>query len=173
MTHERVYTTLDKSSWGPGPWSDEPDKVQWKDETTGLPCLAVRNGRGGGNWCGYVGVDATHPLYEKHYDTAHDLAGGYGGDPGTGISVHGGLTYADHCAHSTDESQGICHVPDPGEPDDVWWFGFDCAHSMDFTPGIASRYRDWPAIPGEIYRTLGYVREEVRRLARDLARVAA
>jgi hypothetical protein len=33
------YRTIDKSQWGPGPWQDEPDKKQWQDEATGLPCL--------------------------------------------------------------------------------------------------------------------------------------
>jgi hypothetical protein len=37
------WTTIDKSSWGNGPWQTEPDKAQWQDEETGLPCLAVRN----------------------------------------------------------------------------------------------------------------------------------
>jgi hypothetical protein len=34
---ERVYTTVDKSEWGAGPWNDEPDKVQFTDKETGLP----------------------------------------------------------------------------------------------------------------------------------------
>jgi hypothetical protein len=50
-TTEREYRTIDKSAWGPGPWTDEPDKVQWTDTATGLPCLAKRNPRGG-HWCG-------------------------------------------------------------------------------------------------------------------------
>ena len=27
------------------------------------------------------------------------------------------------------EASFICHIPGPGRPKDVWWFGFDCAHS--------------------------------------------
>jgi hypothetical protein len=33
------YLFLDKSEWGAGPWQIEPDKVQWQDNETGLPCL--------------------------------------------------------------------------------------------------------------------------------------
>src|SRR5437868_4216905 len=35
---------------GPGPWWDEPDKVQWIDPATDLDCLAVRGPFGA--WCG-------------------------------------------------------------------------------------------------------------------------
>lgn len=42
----QTWTTLpDKAGiWGTGPWVGEPDKAQWEDETTGLPCLALRYG---------------------------------------------------------------------------------------------------------------------------------
>lgn len=35
------YRTIDKTAWGDGPWLNEPDKKQWQDVETGLPCLAV------------------------------------------------------------------------------------------------------------------------------------
>ncbi len=56
------YKFVNKSTWGDGPWQNEPDKVQWTDQDTRLPCLAVRNGRIG-NWCGYVGVSNDHPFF--------------------------------------------------------------------------------------------------------------
>lgn len=31
------YRTKDKSTWGDGPWQQEPDKKQWQDAATGLP----------------------------------------------------------------------------------------------------------------------------------------
>ena len=55
-----------KEAWGNGPWQDEPDKKQWLDKETGLPCLIVRNQLGA--LCGYVGVPANHPAYKLHYD---------------------------------------------------------------------------------------------------------
>ena len=47
----REYQTIDKATWGDGPWLTEIDKRQWQDERTGLPCLIVRN-ESGGNLCG-------------------------------------------------------------------------------------------------------------------------
>lgn len=56
----REWRFVDKSTWGPGPWADEPDKVQWQDETTGLPCMVRRGSPEIGVWCGYVGVAEGH-----------------------------------------------------------------------------------------------------------------
>lgn len=61
------YFTQDKTDWPRGEWDNEPDKKQWKDEETGLPCLIVRS-KATGSLCGYVGVGKKHPLYRKHYD---------------------------------------------------------------------------------------------------------
>lgn len=160
----KEYTTIDKSEWPRGRWDDEPDKRQWQDEATGLPCLMVRGP--GGHWCGYVGVDATHPLFQKDYSHLYE------GD--LDIEVHGGLTFSAVCADSADEKEGICHVPSKGEPDHVWWFGFDCAHSGDYSPKSAAygpdRFggydgNDWHS---ETYKTTDYVAREVRRLAAQL-----
>jgi hypothetical protein len=65
------------------------------------------------------------------------------------------------------QATSICHLPAPGEPDNVWWFGFDCAHSGDHSPAYdrGPRYRG-------IYRTLEYVRGQCRSLAKQLADVA-
>jgi hypothetical protein len=66
-------------------------------------------------------------------------------------------------------------VPDPGEPDDVWWFGFDCAHWMDVMPGLiyvqeeVRKDYDPPYDPPETYKNQEYVMEEVTRLASQLA----
>jgi hypothetical protein len=171
---ERVYTTVDKSTWGDGPWQDEPDKVQWKDEATGFPCLANRGP--GGHWCGYVGVSPGHPAYEKNYSDVYDLFWSWEDDGY--LEVHGGLTYANHCAEGPEETS-ICHISEPGEPDHVWWLGFDCAHSGDVSPAFEALNRErfegdsiWLPIRspwGESYRTLDYVRREATRLASQLA----
>lgn len=144
---------IDKTTWGPGPWQDEPDKKQWQDEATGLPCLAVRN-EWGGHWCGYVGVSEGHKLFKKHYDDAD-------------IEVHGGLTYSEFCAPG-DECESVCHVPEPDETDHVWWLGFDCMHHMDCGPAHESRHPTPHTIP-QVYRDLGYVEEQCRLLAKQLA----
>lgn len=158
----KEYRTFDKSEWGDGPWQNEPDKLQWQDETTGLPCLVVRNTRVTGALCGYVGVAEGHPDFEKGYDDVD-------------VEVHGGLTFADFCHPHDTEAEGICHLPGPGEPDHVWWLGFDCSHSGDVSPAIDARMRKLPfgetlygATWQPTYKALGYVKAEVTRLAAQI-----
>jgi hypothetical protein len=169
-TTGRSYTTMDKSTWGDGPWTDEPDKLQWVDRETGLDCLIVRNRMGA--LCGYVGVPPEHPWHGKAYDEKV-IDGGEEWDGCVGIiDVHGGLTYSDSCQEDADEAEGICHVPLPGREANVWWFGFDCAHSWDIAPAYEARDRERGYSPirsgGESYRTVAYVRDECASLARQL-----
>jgi len=131
-----------KASFRPGEWMNEPDKMQWKTKA-GLDGLIVRNSNG--CLCGYVGIGPQHPNYQKKYDDLH-------------VSCHGGLTYGDMCQGA------ICHVPEPGEPEHLYWLGFDCAHSGDDSPSHA-HYREWHAT----YRDIDYVRDEVESLAEQLA----
>jgi len=54
---------------------------------------------------GYIGLPKEHPWFNKHYDNID-------------VDIHGGLTYSnDH--------------PPKGEPDGLWWTGFDTAHCYD------------------------------------------
>jgi hypothetical protein len=150
--HDRV----DKSAWGPGPWNMEPDKAQWPDEATGLPCLLKRHGRWG-NLCGYVGVPEGHPWWGLDYTEIP-----------VDVGVHGGLTYASHCEEGGDKSATICHVPAPGEPDNVWWLGFDCGHFMDYQPGIASALDNVPSAYAGVYRSADFVIAECANLAAEI-----
>ncbi len=70
-------------------------------------------------------------------------------------------------------ASSICHIPGAGRPDNVWWFGFDCAHSGDYSPkhdAIMSKimphrpFRDGT----EKYRDFAYVKREVEDLATQL-----
>ena len=145
---------VDKSDWGPGPWNNEPDKAQWQDKATGLPCLIVRGPLGA--LCGYVGVPPGHPAYGK-------------GD--VDADVHGGLTFSNGCSPGP-ENRSVCHIPDSGESDSVWWLGFDCGHAFDLIPGIMAvlarvKSRTGPYF-GEEYRCFAYVKREVRNLAAQL-----
>lgn len=176
----KEYRTVDKSAWPRGEWDDEPDKMQWQDEATKLPCLIVRASSGA--LCGYVGVSPSHPWYKLDYSDVfpghacndscekdgsyHDYESCIDGR----IEVHGGLTFADMCADTSDESKHICHVPGPGEPDHVWWFGFDCAHSGDISPayGMHRMFSDGY----DSYREIPYVKREVTRLAEQLKRAS-
>lgn len=154
------YRTTDKSTWGDGPWQTEPDKRQWLDKSTGLPCLIVRGPFGG--LCGYVGVPPWHPAFETPYSEMD-------------VEVHGGLTFADFCQTGEPVENSICHIVDDGEEDRVWWFGFDCGHYGDMMPGyrrdLIAQMFDGHCREG-VYRTFAYVKSNVRNLAKQLADLA-
>lgn len=156
---------VDRTGWPAGPWDEEGDKEVWKTDA-GLPGMIARNRMGA--WCGYVAVTGEHPLYGKSYDDVHEEI--------PGLEVHGGLTYSGKC-------QGhICHVPEPGESDDVFWFGFDCNHAGDEAPAMLMWSRKWeseggpkklPPLPGEGYRDAAYAKLWVEKLAQQLAHAGA
>lgn len=153
MKTEILYENREEL-FGQGPWLDEPDRAEWRMEG-GFVGLAVRVDTTGA-WCGYIGVPPGHPWHGKGSDDVD-------------ASVHGGLTYAGACAGR------ICHVPEPGESDDVFWLGFDCAHGGDVMPAIvklvSSGFHEDGPFPVR-YRDLAYVRREVESLA-EQARAAA
>lgn len=121
------------------PWQDEPDRKEWVDKPTGLKCL-IRRISGLGHLCGYVGIGPKHRLHGTHYDYVN-------------IDVHGGLTYAGN------------GVVDAGEDRDLWWFGFDCAHAGDVSPGLGTPFTDG------VYRDIEFVTSECETLARELQEV--
>ena len=148
-----------RDEWGEGPWNDEPDRIEWRHES-GLPLLMVRGPTG--SWCGYVGVPGPHAAFGHHYDRVEEQ------------SAHGGLTFAGEC-HGA-----ICHQAEPGEPERVWWFGFDCAHAGDVSPALQALTRKLGLGYGmpepsrlherwEVYRHVDYVRGNVEELAAELA----
>lgn len=150
LSCEAVFEDVPK-----GPWTGEPHRVEF--EHVGLPCILSRN-FSLLNWCGYVGVPPGHPLHGKSYNEAHDRAH---------LDVHGGLTFGNSC------HPPICHVPKPGQPDNVWWFGFDCAHGGDLVPGFIPLEkqigRPMSFAREGAYRDVAYVTAETKRLAEQLA----
>ncbi len=153
---------VDKAEWPRGEWDNEPDKIQWQDKDTGLPCLIVRNQFG--SLCGYVGVAKGHSLHGEKYQDHCDF------------DVHGGLSYSDGCQPEDEPSEGICHIPGDGEPDHVWWFGFHCGHVFDVAPGMQryapSLYETNDGLPKCVYRNVEYVAGECRSLAKQLHEAA-
>jgi len=147
MTPElRDSYKIDRTGWASGPWDGEPDRIDFTH--AGLNCLMLR--ARSGHWCGYAGLPPTHKLHGKDYW-------------GVDVDCHGGLTYADACAGN------ICHVPAPGEPEHLWWFGFDCHHSNDMAPeDTTERMRQFAWGRGGSYRDAGYVRRQTERLAEQL-----
>lgn len=69
---------LDKSSLPPGPWMDEPDRLEWDHK--GISCLILRVHLG--HLCGYVRVPKGHPYY------------GEGSSYLDEDCVHGGITFS-------------------------------------------------------------------------------
>lgn len=137
-----------------GPWDNEPDKAQWEHD--GFACLAVRNRSGA--WCGYVGVPEGHPWHGRHW-----------GDDATfyELDVHGGVTFTAACAGDPD-GHSICHLTEPGDPDPLWWVGFDCNHAGDNAPAYAT---DELLAEYGSYKPLSYVKAECASLV-DQAKAA-
>lgn len=171
---------IDKSAWGSGEWTDEPDSLNFKTDE-GFDAVIIRQSSGG-HLCGYVGIPASHPWHGKSYSagitpTAEQLdrpvdmdkisvislfASAIGGEASPEsvridclVSVHGGLTYSD---------RGVAKF---GEDPALWYFGFDCAHSGDHSPGYDHRYSS-----GGSYRDIAYVKGEIAALSKQLASVA-
>lgn len=69
----------DKANFGPGPWMDEPDRLEW--EYKGYKCL-IKRAMNIGTLCGYVRVPKDHPLYDSDEDLEDK------------IDVHGGITWS-------------------------------------------------------------------------------
>lgn len=138
---------IDKSTWGDGPWQSEPDRVMWM--SGGLFCMILRGEPGG--LCGYVGLPEGHPLH---------------GTNGQFLKVHGGVTWAKGDGWS-------------------WWLGFDCGHGFDCSPGIEARLPPdmrerlhsldelLPGLRAHTYRPIGYVRDEVESMVRQIALAVA
>ncbi len=159
-----------------GPWDEEPDKVQWVDETTGYDCLVVRGPAGA--LCGYVGVPPEHPAYGKGYEKVEGQWHAEGLVPE--LRVHGGLTFAEFCTPG-EPIEGICHIAEHGATEKPWWLGFDCAHLGDdypmdhWTEELLRRdgyVSPTPPYRKKRYRNLAWVQDEVRSLAKQLKAVA-
>lgn len=132
-----------------GPWTHEPDRVEWRAH--GFPCLIVRQ-PSSGHLCGYVGVEPGHPWHGVGFDS-YDTAVEY-------PSVHGGITYSAEC-HGN-----VCHVARPGEPEHVFWQGFDARHAWDLSPRDLT---DGWSSHDQTYRTVEYMVEQCEQLAAQAA----
>ena len=96
-------------------------------------CIVIFNGY---FRCGDVGIPKTHIAYGVHYDNVN-------------IYVHGGLTYSGNLIHIVNN--------------DLWWFGFDCAHASDKILSLPS--------DSDHFWILAEVIEETNRLADRLSTI--
>lgn len=160
---------VDRTGWPPGPWDGEPDRIEWRHQ--GLACLVTRNPQLG-NLCGYVAIPPGHPWHDGVPDEVE-------------LRAHGGVNYGERgCAGL------VCHKPQPGESDDVFWIGFDCGHAWDMQPGMEAMVGPrmvggdaaWALLRrskrkkgesllglGGTYKPVPYVEAEVNKLADQVA----
>lgn len=147
-TSERAaMVAQQKQATPPGPWHDEPDKREWRHK--GVPCLILRQPHML-HLCGYVAVPAGHPWHGK-------------GGEDIEADAHGGVNFASPC-HGE-----VCHVPAPGEADDVWWLGFDACHAWDLAPGNPFARGDGHTS----YKGVPFMKAECERLAEQALAAAA
>jgi len=127
-------------------WLDEPNRDEF--EHAGLKCLILRHHELG-QLCGYVGVSKGHPCYGKDYELMpyDDLFP---------VKVHGGLTFSRVGDGDTWQKE-------------YWWLGFDCAHAWDLVPYMTSLMSDLRALMSSTYKNFRYVREEIEKLADQVA----
>jgi hypothetical protein len=164
------------------PWFTEPSFAHW--ERAGSHCVILRM-KHGGNHNGYVGVTSDHPLYRVGYSdrVATDfpwreqevsakelgviplLLGACSDEPGVSVEFllpcHGGITYSANALH---DHSGVLIGPD-----ELFWFGFDTAHSGDVRPTEVYREEYSCVFEGDEYRDWAYVEGVVNGLADRLA----
>ncbi len=155
MILQEYFNLVDKSSWPRGQWDEEPDRVNLL--INGFYCQIERH-RMHGSLNGYVGVPPGHPVYGIRFE---DLYKEY-----PTIDVHGGLTFSQH-AREESLLGYLPNVPYETGPGLTWWIGFDCAHYMDFAPGMGYILT---AITGSagIYKNIEFVTNELTSLTKDL-----
>jgi hypothetical protein len=180
------FRTINKSKWPRGPWDFEPDKVQYTDHDTGLPCLIVRH-PSCGQLCGYANIRLTYASFcqearsedflkwnQSMKDRTEEALQYPNGDAARDWETLGHLVDDFEGWTEYQKCSGICHETEEGDNDKVWWFGFDCAHSMDYSPGIAATFAAIGHTDYEehhrldIYRDIAYVKAEIASLAKQL-----
>lgn len=146
---ETTLTWINKSEWGDGPWQQESDRISWVHQATGNPCLIVRGPSGA--LCGYAGVTDDHPWFGEDFDEVE-------------VDIDQVLNFSEYCQE--DKERGVCHVSEPGQNNNVWWFGFDTVDRGLFCPAF-SRFISSDDL--ERYKDVDYTRSQVQLLAAQLA----
>lgn len=153
-------------------WEHEPDHLSWVYND--YACHIQRQGYSK-TLCGYVEIPRGHPLHNIKYDALlpeslkalndEVMRGPFGGrsslqalrmqanSPSAGdqFDVHKGVTYS-----------GVGYWL-PKNYDQGFWYGFDCNHCGDFSPGYKDLY-DFEAT----YRNIAFVTYECNRLVDQL-----
>jgi hypothetical protein len=159
---------LPKAKWGPGPWQDEPDRVDF--EHAGLPCAIIRNLHVTGSLCGYVGVPDSHPWWGKDAHTC--VATPQCPEPpppdfeqwakdGMPVPPEGSRWRASmqeptwSCGHTIGSMVSVhggitwastAYFQTKSAYMDHWWFGFDCGHAGDVSPMMKATLKQLHAL---------------------------
>jgi hypothetical protein len=166
------------------------DKVKFRQEPffsifkhTELICC-IQRFPAFGSYNAYVGIPAGHPFYGKDWNykvkASLDevkfngnymalLCSALGSEDfeeevplSLFLQCHGGVTYAKTC----------CPGIDQDVIGDLWWFGFDTAHAGDYKVFETDIDRKYPIYnEDEPYRDFDYVKNEVKKLAEQLAKL--
>lgn len=130
---------LDASPYAlPAPWTQEPDYAEFI--LNGFTCV-IKRPYARSHLCGYVGLPEGHKAFGKNYAVIK-------------VNVHGGLTYS---KLELDGYKGKL----------LWWIGFDCSRSGDFSPYYSCPIED----QAEVYRTFGYVFAQLQSLTLQLREI--
>jgi hypothetical protein len=143
----------DKTKWLKGPWNDEHDYEVWIDDATFYPCLMRRNQFAA--WCGFVGVDQTHPLFLIGVDNPI----------WNSFNIHGEIGFAQFYTEADLEF-------DP--PIKRWWIGFNTSHKSDFLPNPPKDSSKYSKNTKDItkYKNVEYTKRETLYLASQLKKIA-
>lgn len=128
------------------PWENEPDFLEFVDESTGYRCFIQRHPELK-HLCGYVELPKEHKLYGKDNMDNEEIF--------NEIDVHGGVTYTGEIRFKQ-QNYTIEYV-----------VGFDCGHWTDYVP-FSLPWGMNKIIANETYKDIEYVTNECKNLAKQL-----
>lgn len=139
INEEQETISKKKESLPEGPWLYECDRYS---ENYGPLVILLRRNPKLLTWCAYVGItEDFNGMYNVKEDMLRDM-----------LDVHGGVTYAGKC-------NGV--LSEAPEENNLFWIGFDTAHSNDYIPGLDIDIQHSSAT----YKDYEYVLDEARYLA--------
>jgi len=124
------------------------------------------------HYCGYVGVLSAHPLYGIDYSSYSDEVNDL-------LHPHGGVTWVGHNPIGVD----IADVPGSSSQikrlyENLWFIGFDCAHSGDLIPGMMTNKMldimgSFSLQGTNVYRDYNYLSSQVTKLYNSCTTIQA
>lgn len=131
-------------------WKTEPNSLEYMNEE--FHCLILRHPEFL-HLCGYVGIPKEHPLYLVNYISDDN--------PIDELECHGGVTFTGNNLK--------------GMKEDFWYIGFDCAHYMDYQPGLDKILSSIPTFTEsstlfgqKVYRDIDFVKNEITSLVEQI-----